>query len=144
MTHAHQLALEIVGSNPTGTLYQNDKMDLYPGSPETEVFKNLPAVWEETKVLSGEVGKYIVVARRSGKQWFVGAITNTERQKLNINFDFLPAKKNYMAHLFSDDLQMQTRTQVKIITKTMSSQTVIQPELLPSGGLAIRLDPEEI
>ena len=106
----------------------------------TEFFKNLPTVWDETKVLSGEIGKFAVVARRSGKQWFVGAITNNDGRKLTISFDFLPKDKKYKAHIYSDDPILHTKTKVKIETQTVSSTTVLQPELMPSGGLAIWLE----
>jgi alpha-glucosidase len=139
-THAHQLALGVVYFSPLQTLYWYDKPEMLTGIPETEFFKNLPTVWDETKVLSGEIGKYAVVARRKGGQWFVGAITNNEGRKLPISFDFLPEGKKYKAHLYSDDQEMQTQTQVKIETQTVSSNTVLQPDLLPSGGMAIWLE----
>ena len=111
------------------------------GIPETEFFKKLPTVWDETKVLAGEIGKYAVVARRSGKQWFVGAITNNEARKVPLSFDFLPEGKKYKAHFYSDDPKMKTKTQVSIEEKTITSKSVQNPELLPSGGLAIWLEP---
>ena len=139
-THAHQLALGVVFFSPLQTLYWYDKPEMLSGIPETEFFKNLPTVWDETKVLSGEIGKYVVIARQSGKQWFVGAITNTEARKLPLSFDFLPEGKKYLAHLYSDDAQMETLTKIRIERLTVTSKSVIQPELLPSGGLAIWLE----
>ena len=117
-----------------------DKPEMLSGVPETEFFKNLPTVWDETKVLSGEIGKYDSIARRSEKQWFVGAITNTEARKLPLSFDFLPEGQKYKAHLYSDDPKMQTLTKIRIETMTVTSKSVMQPELLPSGGLAIWLE----
>lgn len=140
-THAHQLALGVVYFSPLQTLYWYDKPEMLAEVPETEFFKNLPTVWDETRVLSAEIGNYITVARRNGKLWFVGVITNTEARKLPISFDFLPEGKKFKAHLYTDDPKMQTQTQVKIETQTVSSKTVLQPELLPSGGLAIWLEP---
>ncbi len=139
-THAHQLALGVVYFSPLQTLYWYDKPEMLASIPETEFFKNLPTVWDETKVLSGEIGKFAVVARRSGKQWFVGAITNNDGRKLTISFDFLPKDKKYKAHIYSDDPILHTKTKVKIETQTVSSTTVLQPELMPSGGLAIWLE----
>ncbi len=139
-THAHQLALGVIFFSPLQTLYWYDKPEMLSGVPETEFFKNLPTVWDETKVLSGEIGKYVSIARRSGKKWFVGAITNTEVRKLPLSFDFLPEGKKYMAHLYSDDPKLQTRTQIKIEMKTVTSKSHLQPDLLQSGGLAIWLE----
>jgi len=139
-THAHQLALGVVCFSPLQTLYWYDKPEMLSGIPETEFFKNLPTVWDETKVLSGEIGKFAVVARRSGKQWFVGAITNNDARKLQLSFDFLPEGKKFKAHLYSDNLKMQTRTQVSIEIKTITSKSILEPDLLPSGGMAIWLE----
>jgi len=140
-THAHQLALGVINFSPLQTLYWYDKPEYLDGVTETEFFKNLPTVWDETKVLSAEIGSFITVARRSGNQWFLGAITNTDARKLPVSFDFLPEGKKFKAHLYSDDPKMQTRTQVSIEAKIVTSKSVIQPELLPSGGLAIWLEP---
>ncbi|MDP2890727.1 MAG: glycoside hydrolase family 97 N-terminal domain-containing protein [Bacteroidota bacterium] len=142
-THAHQLALGVVYFSPLQTLYWYDKPEMLAGIPETGFFKNLPTVWDETKVLSGEIGKYAVVARRTGKQWFVGAITNNDGRKLSVSFAFLPEGKKFKAHIYSDDPTLQTKTKVKIESEIVSSKTVLQPELLPSGGLAIWLEPIE-
>jgi len=139
-THAHQLALGVVCFSPLQTLYWYDKPEMLSGIPETEFFKNLPTVWDETKVLSGEIGKFAVVARRSGKQWFVGAITNNDARKLQLSFDFLPEGKKFKAHLYSDNLKMQTRTQVSIQIKTITNKSILEPDLMPSGGLAIWLE----
>ncbi|MBW8323240.1 MAG: glycoside hydrolase family 97 protein [Prolixibacteraceae bacterium] len=140
-THAHQLALGVVYFSPLQTLYWYDKPEILAGIPETVFFRNLPTVWDETKVLSGEIGKYAVVARRNDKQWFVGAITNIDTRKLSLSFDFLPKDKKYKAQVYSDDPTLRTKTQVKIESLIISSKTVLQPELLPSGGLAIWLEP---
>jgi alpha-glucosidase len=142
-THAHQLALGVVYFSPLQTLYWYDKPEMLSDIPETEFFKNLPTVWDETKVLSGEIGQYAVVARRNGAQWFVGAITNNDARKLPVSFGFLPEGKKYKAHLYSDDPTLQTKTKVKIETEIVTSKTVLQPELLPSGGMAIWLEPIE-
>ncbi|HVV04576.1 MAG TPA: glycoside hydrolase family 97 C-terminal domain-containing protein [Puia sp.] len=47
-------------------------------------------VWDDTKVLAGYPGQYIVVARRSGSRWFIGAMTNEEAKDITLNLDFLP------------------------------------------------------
>jgi alpha-glucosidase len=142
-TPAHQLALGVVYFSPLQTLYCYDKPEMLAGIPETDFFKNLPTVWDETKMLSGEIGKYTAIARRSGKQWFVGAITNNDGRKMQLVFDFLPERKKYKAHIYSDDPTVKTKTQVRIDSQIITSKTVLQPELLPSGGLAIWLEPIE-
>lgn len=140
-THAHQLALGVVYFSPLQTLYWYDKPEMLAGVPETEFFKNLPTVWDETCVLSGEIGEFASVARRKGDKWFVGIITNTDARKVSLSFDFLPKDKKFTAHIYSDDPVMQTKTKAKMEKQTVSSKTVLQPALLPSGGLAIWMEP---
>ncbi len=139
-THAHQLALGVIYFSPLQTLYWYDKPEMVFRLAETEFFKKLPTVWDETKVLSGEIGKYAAVARRSGKQWFVGVITNNNARKIPLPFEFLTEGKKYRAHLYSDDPKLKTSTQVNIEIKEVTSKSIIQTELIPSGGLAIWIE----
>lgn len=104
--------------------------------PELEFCKNLPTVWDDTKVLSGEIGKYAIVARRNGKAWFVGAITNDNGRKLSIKLDFLPEGKKYIAHIYADDAAVATKTHVRVETRNVHLSSVIDTDLVGSGGLA--------
>jgi alpha-glucosidase len=49
----------------------------------------VPSVWDETRVLSAAVGEHIVVARRHGRDWWVGAMTNWSRRELEVDFGLL-------------------------------------------------------
>jgi alpha-glucosidase len=140
-THAHQLALSVVFYSPLQFLYWYDKPGAYNGEKEIVFFDKVKTVWDDTKVLNGEIGQYITVARRSDNEWFIGAITNNDARKLTIRFDFLPEGKKYTARIYSDD--EKAKTKVKTETLTVSSKTVLNPELLPSGGLAVWLKPIE-
>ncbi|MCW0482385.1 glycoside hydrolase family 97 protein [Gaoshiqia sediminis] len=142
-THAHQLALGVVYFSPLQTIYWYDKPEMLDGVAETEYFKNLPTVWDETKVLAGEIGQYAVVARRSGDEWFVGAITNNQGRELPLSFDFLPQGKKYTAQIYTDDASLNTKTNVKLSTMTVSSKSNISANLIDSGGMAIRLIPQD-
>ena len=55
----------------------------------TRFIASVPTVWDETRVLAAKAGGYVVVARRSGSKWFVGAITGPEPRNLDIPLDFL-------------------------------------------------------
>ncbi|WP_423127211.1 glycoside hydrolase family 97 protein [Gaoshiqia sp. Z1-71] len=140
-SHAHQLALGVVYFSPLQTIYWYDKPEFLAGVPELEFFKNLPTVWDDTKVLSGAIGEHAAIARRSGESWFVGAITNNDARKLSIRFDFLPEGKKYTAHIYADDANVKSKTQVGMKTQNVDHSTVIDAVLVGSGGLAIRLEP---
>lgn len=140
-THAHQLALGVIYFSPLQTIYWYDKPEFLKNVPEVEFFKQLPTVWDDTKVLSGKIGEYAVIARRSGKYWYIGAITNTESRRLPIKFDFLPEGEKYIAHMYTDDSKVKTKTHVSIKMKKIDHSTVMSADLVGSGGLAIWLEP---
>lgn len=138
-THGHQLALPVIFYSPLQTLFWYDKPADYNGEPEIEFFEKVPAVWDETKVLMGEPGKFISIARRTNNDWFVGTITNNDTREIAISLDFLSKGKKYMAHIYSDDPSLNTRTNVRIEQLKVDASEVMKVKLLPSGGQAIWL-----
>ncbi|HEX8119069.1 MAG TPA: glycoside hydrolase family 97 catalytic domain-containing protein, partial [Pyrinomonadaceae bacterium] len=67
-TRAHGLAMYVVYESPLQMVA--DHPGAYRGQPGAEFLRDVPASWDETRVLAGEIGKYIVVARRRGRDWF--------------------------------------------------------------------------
>ncbi|PTN10113.1 glycoside hydrolase family 97 protein [Mangrovibacterium marinum] len=138
-THAHQLALSVVYYSPLQFLYWYDKPSFYKGEKEIAFFDAVKTVWDDTKVLNGEVGKYITVARRSGDEWFVGAITNNDARTIEIPLTFLEADKKYKATIYSDDDQLKSRTKVNIQIEEVSASKKLTFDLKGSGGVAIQI-----
>ena len=136
-TSAHQLAIAVVFYSPLQFMYWYDRPSDSQDEPELEFFDRVPTVWDDTKVVQGEIGKYITMARRSGDDWFVGTMTNNDGRKLSIPLDFLPEGKTFTARIYEDDLKVKTRTKVGIRTVKVTSKSVIEANLLPSGGQAI-------
>ncbi len=136
-THAHQLALSVIFYSPIQFMYWYDQPSAYEGEPEIEFFDKVPTVWEETKVLNGEIGKYITTARKSGKDWFVGCITNNEARTLELNFDFLDVKKKYKARIYFDDDKVNTKTKVALKDMLVKKGSKLKLDLKASGGAAI-------
>ncbi|MEO7489657.1 MAG: glycoside hydrolase family 97 C-terminal domain-containing protein, partial [Ferruginibacter sp.] len=141
-THAHQLALAAIYYSPIQTLYWYDKPAMENKEPELEFWDKIPTAWDETKVLQGSPGEFITTARRSADDWFVGTITNNNARTIKINFNFLPKGKKYTASFYSDDDTVQTNTKVKVEKKIITSTTIIEVKLKPSGGQAIWLTPK--
>jgi alpha-glucosidase len=136
-THAHQLALSVVYYSPIQFLYWYDQPSAYKGEPEIEFFDKVKTVWDETKVLDGKVGEYISVARRSGSEWFVGAITNTQTRQINIPTSFLEKGKKYRVKSFQDDDSIQTRTKVAVKEQKIKGGEVLNFDVKASGGVAL-------
>ncbi|KAA6302748.1 MAG: alpha-glucosidase [Candidatus Ordinivivax streblomastigis] len=142
-TSAHQLSMAVVYYSPLQHVYWYDKPSDSRNEPELEFFDRVPTVWDDTKVLHGEIGKYITIARRSGNDWFIGTMTNNESRKLNIPLDFLTEEKTYTAHIYYDDPQASTRTKVGIKTMQVTNKTILEADLLPTGGQAVWLEEKD-
>jgi len=140
-THAHQLAMAAVYYSPLQFMFWYDTPASYQGEPELEFWKNIPAVWDDTQAIDGEIGEYIVMARRSGEEWFTGIMTNNEGRKLTIPTDFLEPGRKYEARLYEDDDKVKTRTSVRITTKKIQAGDKMTFELKPSGGAAVHFVP---
>jgi alpha-glucosidase len=108
-----------------------------------EFWDKIPTTWDETKVLQGTPGQYITTARRSGKNWFVGTITNHDAREVKLDLSFLEPGKKYKATIYRDDPLVNTATHVKVSSKSVNNKTVLKLLLLASGGEAVYLTPEE-
>ncbi|HEY1661675.1 MAG TPA: glycoside hydrolase family 97 catalytic domain-containing protein [Verrucomicrobiae bacterium] len=140
-THAHQLALAIVTYSPLQFIFWYDRPSYWHGEPETEFFRRLPVVWDDTKVINGEIGKFATVARRSGDDWFVGTINDSEPRQLKLPLGFLPLGKQYDAHIYSDDDSVATQTHVAVTVVPVNSLTTLDVPLKPAGGQAVWITP---
>ncbi|MFT3738091.1 MAG: glycoside hydrolase family 97 N-terminal domain-containing protein [Breznakibacter sp.] len=140
-TRAHQLALSVVCYSPLQFLFWYDGPQHYGGEPEIEFFGQVKTVWDDTKVISGEIGEHAVVARRSGNEWFVGAITNNEARPLSVPLAFLDSGTTYVAHLYEDDDKVKTKTRVGISRFLVTSGQTLNLPLKASGGAALHLVP---
>jgi len=136
-TAAHQLALPVVYYSPLQWMYWYDKPSDYQGEPELEFWDAVPTIWDDTKVVQGEIGKYVTIARRNGSDWFVGTITNNDARELKVPLDFLDKGKKYEASIYFDDPTVKTRTKVGIKRMKVNSSSVIDAGLKASGGQAI-------
>jgi alpha-glucosidase len=141
-TPAHQLALPVVFYSPLQSLFWYDKPEDYLGEPELEFWDVVPTVWDETRVVQGEIGQYITIARRSGIDWFVGIINNNDARNLKVPFDFLPKGTKFTASIYSDDSTMKTRTKVAVKKMIVDSSTIMDVQLGESGGEALWVRPK--
>ena len=107
-----------------------------------EVFKELHTTWDDTKVIQGEIGRFITTARRNGQQWFVGSMNAGERRKLSIPLSFLKPGVAYSASIHSDaSPEGNAATKVKSTLQSVTSETVLTADMAANGGQAIVLTP---
>ncbi len=138
-TKAHQLAMPVVYYSPITFLYWYDHPETYKGEKELDFWKYCPTVWDESLALEGEIGEYIVQARRSGNEWFVGAINGLQARNITLNTaQFLQKGKKYRVEIYTDNPTLNTRTNVASTTMTVKTGKIINLHLLSSGGAALR------
>ncbi|HEX7986150.1 MAG TPA: glycoside hydrolase family 97 catalytic domain-containing protein [Duganella sp.] len=140
-THAHQLALAAIYYSPLQTLYWYDRPDKESNEPELEFWDKIPTSWDQSKVIAGKPGEFVTVARRSGADWFIGAITNNDARAVGIPLDFLEKGKKYQATIYADDANAPTATRVGIERRAVDASSVIDAKLSASGGVAIWITP---
>ena len=138
-TKAHQLAMPVVYYSPITFLSWYDLPNVYKGEKELDFWKNCPTVWDESKALQGEIGEYIVQARRSGNDWFVGAMNGLQARDITLNTaDFLQKGKKYRVEIYNDNPALNTRTKVSTVVQTIKAGKILKLHLQPSGGAALR------
>ena len=138
-TKAHQLAMPVVYYSPITFLYWYDLPNVYKGEKELDFWKYCPTVWDESKALQGEIGEYIVQARRSGNDWFVGAMNGLQARDITLNTaDFLQKGKKYRVEIYNDVPALNTRTKVSTVVQTIKAGKILKLHLQPSGGAALR------
>jgi alpha-glucosidase len=140
-THAHQLTFPVMYFSPLQTLYWYDTPDRIKEVPELEFFDNVPVVWDETKVVDDAIGEHVVIARRSGEQWFAGAITNDDGRILSVSTDFLETGKDYVLRVYTDDPESDSPTKVKSARYIVKGGQALTFNLQPKGGAAMHFIP---
>jgi len=108
-----------------------------------DFLKGLPTVWDETHGLAGEVGKYVVEARRNGKNWYFAAITDSTSRELSVPLKFL-GTGNWKVTLWEDapDSNQNGEHVIKSERTARPSET-LQLKLAPAGGAVAIFSPAE-
>lgn len=139
-TRAHHLAMYVVYEAPFQMV--SDYPGAYEGQPSFQFIKDVPAFWDEIKVLNGIPGEFITIARRKGDEWFLGSMTNWNPRLLEIPLDFLGAG-THIAEIYKDGIDSDRYPrQILIENKTVRKDQHLKIQLSAAGGCAIRFKPE--
>ena len=99
-TRCQQLAMYVVYESPLQML--SDSPTNYEREPESlEFLREVPTTWDESKALGGKISEYVVIARRSGSDWYIGAMSDWTARDLDIDLSFLPAG-NFTMEAYQD------------------------------------------
>lgn len=139
-SRAQELALFVVYESPLACV--TDSPDNYHGQPGLEFLRDVPTVWDETRVLDGAVGKHIVVARRKGQDWFLGGMSGEDAYQLQLPLSFLGSGK-YHVRIFADLKDEQSSYEKILISEREAAPSDVLPLYMrPAGGVAIEFKAE--
>lgn len=136
-TRAQQLAMYVVYDSPLQMV--SDYPEAYRGQTGAEFLRVVPSSWDETKVLAGKIGEYIIIARRRGDTWFIGAMTNETPRTLQLPLSFV---KNgaYQMTLYEDNSKTTIDPkQLSTSTRNVKAGESLTIQLVSSGGYAAYL-----
>lgn len=142
-TIAQQLALYVVIYSPVQMAA--DLVEHYEANPEPLQFiRDVGVDWETTKVLNGEVGDFVTIARKEREigNWFVGGITDENSRTVEITFDFLDDGQEYMARIYKDGENAHWNNNPLDITieeRIITKNTTLSIKMAEGGGFAISL-----
>ena len=141
-TRCHQLAMYVVYESPLQMLA--DSPSNYDREPEAMEFLGaVPTVWDETRPLDGRIGEYVAVARRRGRDWYVGAMTGWTGRELTIDFSFLPEGR-FQLDAYADGANADRNgSDCRRGRTSVDRTTRVTIRLAEGGGWAARLSPAD-
>ena len=139
-TRCHQLAMYVVYEAPLQML--SDSPTNYLREPETmEFLATVPTEWDETRVLNARIADYVVVARRNGRDWYIGAMTDWTPRSLDVDLSFLP-DGSFTMDAYQDGINAERwASDYKKTTSSVNKGAKLKLNLAPGGGWAARIHP---
>ena len=132
-TRARQLAMTVIYPSPLLVLCDSPRN--YRGQPGIEFLRKMPTVWDETVTLAGEVGKYVVTARRSGDHWYLAAMNGDDPVQLQLPLKFLGPGR-WLLRAYADPPQPSDVRENMESNSAVNSETALPLSLSPAGGFA--------
>jgi alpha-glucosidase len=138
-TRCHMLAMYVVLESYLPMVC--DYPAAYEGQPGFDFLKCVPSTWDETRCPVALPGQWAALARRKGKDWFIGAINNSTARQATLPLDFLPPG-HYEAIIYRDSPDAATEPDHLVQeTRQVGPADSLSVALAAGGGLAVRLRP---
>jgi len=135
-TRCHQLAMFVVYESPL-TMVCDDPA-AYRGQPGLTFLQQVPTSWDETRVIDSKIAEYLVIARRSGNNWYLGAMTDWSPRHMRIPLSFL-GRGNFRADIYQDGPEADRRAvDATILNKMVAADSTLSVRLARGGGLAVQ------
>ncbi len=134
-TRGQALAMYVVYDSPLQMV--SDDPDAYRGEPGFDFIRQVPTAWDETRFIDGEPGRDIVLARRQGRNWYLGAMTADEARTERVPLGFLSPGR-LRATVWQDG---DTPRELRHSVRTVSRSDVLKLRLAAAGGATVILEP---
>jgi len=137
-TRCQQLAMYVIYEAPLQML--SDSPSNYLREPEAmEFLAPVPTVWDESTVLDAKMSQYVLLARRNGADWWIGAMTDWTERDLELDFSFLPVG-NFTLDAYEDGVNAdRDAMDYRKSTRQITRSTKLKIHLAPGGGFAARV-----
>ena len=130
-TAGHELAMSVVYES--GLQHYADTPESYGRYPvAASVLRDVPAAWDDTRLVGGRLDRFVAIARRAGQRWFVGVLGAGPPRTVTVPLRFL-GPGAHDARIVGDDLA-ETHT-------TVTAATTLHLRLAKNGGAAVELAP---
>lgn len=117
-----------------------DKDTTYLREDLRGLFEDLPAAWDETRFISGEVGEYVTLARRSGDTWYIAGNTNDTARTEHIDFaEYVGEQDEYLAQIWYDGPDDNDKTDIAVEKINVTAADSIDVKVARKGGFTIKL-----
>ena len=117
-----------------------DKDTTYLREDLRGLFEDLPAAWDETRFISGEVGEYVTLARRSGDTWYIAGNTNDTARTEHIDFaEYVGGQDEYLAQIWYDGPDDNDKTDIAVEKINVTAADSIDVKVARKGGFTIKL-----
>lgn len=130
-TDGFMLGMTVVYESAIQTLAHSAYV--YPGYGGSSLLAGLPSSWDESRLLGGDPGEFVIRARRSGENWYVGAMTN-EAGNFDVSLDFLEPGEPYYAYIYTD----REGGGIDVETRQVTADDSMTLSLMKAGGCAIK------
>jgi alpha-glucosidase len=113
----------------------------YRDQPGLDFLKVVPTVWDDTRVLDGAVGEQLVIVRRSGDRWFLGAITDRNARDIPVKLDFL-GRGSWMLKLWKDAPDNDTVGEHLVVEqRVVTAADGLTLQMARAGGAVASFEP---
>jgi alpha-glucosidase len=138
-TRCHQLACYVIHDSPF-TMLCDAPTNYEREQACVDIITSIPDTFEDTKIIKGVIGSYIISARRNGSDWYVGGQTNWDERDVEISLDFLSPHATYQTTIVTDGINANHNAEdYRVDHKSLAANDKLKIKLASGGGFVMKL-----